>query len=591
MPSKSPEQHKLMEAVAHNPEFAEKVGIPQAVGKEFVKSDGLIDVVPVRAAGIMFLNDSGETLVIRRNENAIHPKTWCVPGGAQESGESLEECARRECFEETGIRYEGELSILCDNDYFCTFIAKCEGRYDVTLNSESIGYDWCDVINPPTPLLPGQEIAFKVVMANTETKVSELIQDGILPSPQFFANVMLLAIRISGTGLAYRSSVGEHVWRDPSLYLNDEFLKRCQGLQVIMDHPDGMILDSEEFKKRSIGSITLPYIKDDEVWGIAKIYDEEAAKEILEGEISTSPAVKFDCTAENITLQTDEGDPILVEGVPFLLDHIAIVTKSHGSKGVWDKGGPSAGVLLTNESLTMSEDVKADAAGEKLDVMLNMLKDLSTRIDSMENNMPAEPLVTAADKDARKDEDMKEEKKADKVRKDEADLLFEDADEDKDEKEEVRRLERREVRKDAEKEAADRDDSDAKYADSQARCDSVMSAFGKSASRPLNGESLMSYRTRLLRGLQGYSDSFKDVNLSAIKDEQLMVIAEKQIYADALAAANSAHGIPAGQLLELTERDASGRLIKKFKGAMSAWLNEFKVPGQRVVSFNTQNKR
>ena len=39
MPSKSPAQHRLMEAVAHNPKFAKKVGIPQKVGKEFSKAD------------------------------------------------------------------------------------------------------------------------------------------------------------------------------------------------------------------------------------------------------------------------------------------------------------------------------------------------------------------------------------------------------------------------------------------------------------------------------------------------------------------------------------------------------------------------
>ena len=39
MPSKSPAQHRLMEAVAHNPSFAKKVGIPTKVGKEFAKAD------------------------------------------------------------------------------------------------------------------------------------------------------------------------------------------------------------------------------------------------------------------------------------------------------------------------------------------------------------------------------------------------------------------------------------------------------------------------------------------------------------------------------------------------------------------------
>ena len=39
MPSKSPAQHRLMEAVAHNPAFAKKVGIPTKVGTEFAKAD------------------------------------------------------------------------------------------------------------------------------------------------------------------------------------------------------------------------------------------------------------------------------------------------------------------------------------------------------------------------------------------------------------------------------------------------------------------------------------------------------------------------------------------------------------------------
>ena len=36
MPAKSKSQERLMQAVAHNPAFAKKVGIPQKVGKEFV---------------------------------------------------------------------------------------------------------------------------------------------------------------------------------------------------------------------------------------------------------------------------------------------------------------------------------------------------------------------------------------------------------------------------------------------------------------------------------------------------------------------------------------------------------------------------
>ena len=39
MPSKSRKQHKFMKAVANNPKFARQAGVPQGVGREYVKAD------------------------------------------------------------------------------------------------------------------------------------------------------------------------------------------------------------------------------------------------------------------------------------------------------------------------------------------------------------------------------------------------------------------------------------------------------------------------------------------------------------------------------------------------------------------------
>lgn len=39
MPSTSKRQHNFMAAVANNPAFAKKAGVPTSVGKEFVKAD------------------------------------------------------------------------------------------------------------------------------------------------------------------------------------------------------------------------------------------------------------------------------------------------------------------------------------------------------------------------------------------------------------------------------------------------------------------------------------------------------------------------------------------------------------------------
>lgn len=39
MPSTSGKQHRFMEAVAHNKDFATKVGVPQKVGEDFAAAD------------------------------------------------------------------------------------------------------------------------------------------------------------------------------------------------------------------------------------------------------------------------------------------------------------------------------------------------------------------------------------------------------------------------------------------------------------------------------------------------------------------------------------------------------------------------
>jgi hypothetical protein len=40
VPAKSAKQERFMQAVAHNPAFAKKAGVPQSVGREFTKSKG-----------------------------------------------------------------------------------------------------------------------------------------------------------------------------------------------------------------------------------------------------------------------------------------------------------------------------------------------------------------------------------------------------------------------------------------------------------------------------------------------------------------------------------------------------------------------
>jgi len=257
---------------------------------------------------------------------------------------------------------------------------------------------------------------------------------------------------------------------------------------------------------------------------------------------------------------------------------------------------------------------KADAQGDKLDAIMSLLGKTISRLDEMEtkSNLPAPPLVTASDKKAKKDEDdrMDEEEEEESKKDDDSEakakkFMMRKAKKD-DESEKSAPVEKsdsegkvempagemkfdEEEAKDDEEEAKKCDDEEAVMADCQAKADSVYSAFGKSASRPLQGETLMSYRKRMVRGLQAHSDEMKNVNINAIKDEAMLSVVEKRVFADALAASRGNGAIAKGQLIEIHKKDRAGRTITEFRGDMEAWLGEFKLPASRVVKFHTEN--
>lgn len=51
------------------------------------------------ACGVFVFDDRNRVLLVQRADDG----TWCVPGGSMELGETPEETAKRECFEETGL--------------------------------------------------------------------------------------------------------------------------------------------------------------------------------------------------------------------------------------------------------------------------------------------------------------------------------------------------------------------------------------------------------------------------------------------------------------------------------------------------------
>ena len=56
----------------------------------------------IGSCAVIFDQNRGKVLLTKRSDNGL----WCLPGGRMEPGESVDECCRREVFEETGLIIE-----------------------------------------------------------------------------------------------------------------------------------------------------------------------------------------------------------------------------------------------------------------------------------------------------------------------------------------------------------------------------------------------------------------------------------------------------------------------------------------------------
>lgn len=590
MPAVREKQGRAMYAAS---EGKSTLGIPQSVGKEFVNAD---TDFPATAAGIAYISENNKFLLLKRGDTGDFPGHWAFPGGRIELGESPFDAAWRELQEETGCDEPETLcsSVAITTGKFVTIVCK-NREFEPRLNDESNGYAWVSIDDLPSPMHPGVlEVIgngiFKQAIGayHTELDIATAIRNGELSSPQQFANMWLFDIRITGTGTAYRSKIDEMVYRPPEIYMTENFVARCNGLSVIWQHPDKGALNSDEFSDRVVGSIFLPYLKydTDEVWGIAKIYDEAAVNELLTNKMSTSPTVVFQKIDGNHTIELEDGTEVLIEGCPSLLDHVAIC-----GLGVWDKGGTPTGVVsdsATKEDSKMdnekemkekadAEEMKAKADAEKeefskkFDAMMSAVDSLTKEVAELKKG---EPKEVVADKKA--DADEEEKKKEEAEAKAKADS------------EEIRK------RIDAVAEMMPKEISDADYdamADCQARADSVANAFGESAPRPQLGEGVLGYRKRVANKFKKYSDTLKDVEISTIDDDALFSIVEKQIYGDALKAANSPIANVGQGLRAIKTTTPAGHRITTYKGEISSWMNNFKADAFRVSGFNTGVKK
>jgi 8-oxo-dGTP diphosphatase len=67
--------------------------------------------------GVFIINEQNKILLAKR-KGAHGEETWSIPGGHLEFGETLEECAIREIYEETGLHVANPQFVGLTNDVF-----------------------------------------------------------------------------------------------------------------------------------------------------------------------------------------------------------------------------------------------------------------------------------------------------------------------------------------------------------------------------------------------------------------------------------------------------------------------------------------
>ena len=121
---------------------------------------------PLVGVGVVFVREDGRVFLAQR-KGGLGGGTWGSAGGHLESGESLEECARREALEELGV-VVGEVRFLCVSNIIAygrhyldvEFLGDIGSQEPVLAEPDSFARcGWFAVDEPPEPLFQAMRYA------------------------------------------------------------------------------------------------------------------------------------------------------------------------------------------------------------------------------------------------------------------------------------------------------------------------------------------------------------------------------------------------------------------------------------------------
>ncbi len=126
-----------------------------------ISPEQLSKIIKPGAAGILAMTASGEFLLTKRNSKAHYlGGHWSVPSGEVDVNnlESMEDCARREFFEETthGIPFDTKLTCIdryfADDRMYFLFLYRVKKRFFVKIDWEHEDFNWFTKDTLPHPI-------------------------------------------------------------------------------------------------------------------------------------------------------------------------------------------------------------------------------------------------------------------------------------------------------------------------------------------------------------------------------------------------------------------------------------------------------
>jgi 8-oxo-dGTP diphosphatase len=133
---------------------------------------------PLVGIGVLVINSAKEVLLLKRI-GSHGSGEWSAPGGHLEFGESFEECASKELYEETGLTANNFRLVSISNDrryieesgrHYVTVGLQCDlksGEAKIMEPSKATQIGWFSLQDLPTPLFQGTERIIEAYASGT----------------------------------------------------------------------------------------------------------------------------------------------------------------------------------------------------------------------------------------------------------------------------------------------------------------------------------------------------------------------------------------------------------------------------------------